>query len=130
MKSSILILVTGALSAIASPAVPLQDIDMRDPGAPVEGIGAVLRPIARDESGIEFVADDDEENFEDSDIVARGGVRVTTISPNPKMAYQSVMLNNHNAHRKNHTVPEAKWDSTIAGYALKTANKCVFAHDM
>ncbi|PTB64744.1 PR-1-like protein [Trichoderma citrinoviride] len=44
--------------------------------------------------------------------------------------YGSIMVNQHNVHRANHSSPALEWDDTLAGYAQKTAQGCVFAHDM
>ncbi|KAM5348860.1 hypothetical protein ACJ41O_008683 [Fusarium nematophilum] len=44
--------------------------------------------------------------------------------------YESVMLAYHNIHRLNHSAPALAWDDTLAGYALNTANTCIFEHDM
>ncbi|KAM0348993.1 hypothetical protein ACHAPU_003927 [Fusarium lateritium] len=45
-------------------------------------------------------------------------------------SYNDVMLNYHNIHRANHSAPALEWDDELAGYALNTANGCVFEHDM
>jgi uncharacterized protein YkwD len=44
--------------------------------------------------------------------------------------YVSTALYHHNAHRANHSASALSWDDTLAGYALNTAQTCVFAHDM
>lgn len=44
--------------------------------------------------------------------------------------YETIMINYHNVHRLNHSAPAIEWDDTLAGYALNTANGCVFEHDM
>lgn len=48
----------------------------------------------------------------------------------PSDDYGSSMLNQHNAHRRNHSSPDLAWDDTLAQYAANTAGSCVFAHDM
>jgi uncharacterized protein YkwD len=54
--------------------------------------------------------------------------------PNPAPVntndYKSVMVDQHNVHRRNHSASDLTWDNTLAEYALATANGCVFAHDM
>ncbi|EGR45451.1 uncharacterized protein TRIREDRAFT_81331 [Trichoderma reesei QM6a] len=44
--------------------------------------------------------------------------------------YGSIMVDQHNVHRANHSSPALEWDDTLAGYAQITAQGCVFAHDM
>lgn len=44
--------------------------------------------------------------------------------------YESTLLFHHNVHRANHSSGDLTWDSNLASYALQTAQKCVFAHDM
>ncbi|KAL7948460.1 CAP domain-containing protein [Trichoderma barbatum] len=44
--------------------------------------------------------------------------------------YKSLMVNEHNIHRANHSAPALEWDDTLAGYAKTIAQGCVFAHDM
>ncbi len=44
--------------------------------------------------------------------------------------YASTAVYHHNIHRANHSAPDVTWDDTLAGYALATAQTCVFAHDM
>jgi uncharacterized protein YkwD len=42
--------------------------------------------------------------------------------------YQTTVLQQHNVHRVNHTVPDLVWSSTMATYAAQTAQTCAFAH--
>ncbi|KAL6866819.1 CAP domain-containing protein [Trichoderma novae-zelandiae] len=51
-------------------------------------------------------------------------------APAPGNDYGSIMVNQHNVHRANHSAPALEWDNTLAGYAQITAQGCVFAHDM
>lgn len=44
--------------------------------------------------------------------------------------YNTVMVNQHNLHRANHSAPDVEWDDTLASYAQDTASTCVFAHQM
>ncbi|KAL5086769.1 hypothetical protein Trisim1_008680 [Trichoderma cf. simile WF8] len=44
--------------------------------------------------------------------------------------YSSIVVNEHNIHRANHSAPDLAWDTTLAGYAQTIAEGCVFAHDM
>jgi uncharacterized protein YkwD len=44
--------------------------------------------------------------------------------------YISTALYHHNIHRANHSSPDITWSDTLAGYALITAQTCVFAHDL
>ncbi|KAL6697497.1 PR-1-like protein [Trichoderma pleuroticola] len=55
-------------------------------------------------------------------------------APSPAPAsgndYGSIVVNEHNVHRANHSAPDLAWDTTLAGYAQTIAEGCVFAHDM
>jgi hypothetical protein len=44
--------------------------------------------------------------------------------------YVSTVLYHHNVHRSNHSAPDLVWSDEHAGYALESAKKCVFAHDL
>ncbi|KAI0997431.1 hypothetical protein K3495_g10755 [Podosphaera aphanis] len=48
----------------------------------------------------------------------------------PLTNYQSSALFHHNIHRANHTASDLTWNSTLADFALITAKKCIFAHDL
>ncbi|KAL5606384.1 hypothetical protein BROUX41_002801 [Berkeleyomyces rouxiae] len=39
-------------------------------------------------------------------------------------------LSSHNIHRQNHSASALSWDENLAAYALTSAQKCVFAHDL
>ncbi|KAL1893085.1 hypothetical protein Cpir12675_004276 [Ceratocystis pirilliformis] len=39
-------------------------------------------------------------------------------------------LSSHNIHRQNHSASALAWDENLASYALTSAQKCVFEHDM
>ncbi|KAM0281468.1 hypothetical protein ACHAQH_003498 [Verticillium albo-atrum] len=43
---------------------------------------------------------------------------------------QESALYAHNIHRQNHSAPAMEWGSDYAGYALQTAQTCVFEHDL
>ncbi|EEY16153.1 conserved hypothetical protein [Verticillium alfalfae VaMs.102] len=43
---------------------------------------------------------------------------------------QSAALEAHNIHRLNNSAPALEWGSDYAGYALQTAQTCVFEHDL
>jgi hypothetical protein len=42
--------------------------------------------------------------------------------------YQTTVLQQHNIHRVNHTVPDLIWSPTMAQYAAQIASSCVYAH--
>lgn len=44
--------------------------------------------------------------------------------------YVSTLLYHHNVHRSNHSAPSLTWGDDLAGFALTTAKKCVFEHDL
>ena len=43
--------------------------------------------------------------------------------------YNDIVIQQHNAHRANHTAPNIKWDDTLAANAAKVAASCVYAHN-
>lgn len=65
-------------------------------------------------------------------------VAAPTVAPAPQVQVQapssgdyiSTALYHHNVHRANHSASALSWDGELASYALKTAQTCVFAHDM
>lgn len=50
-------------------------------------------------------------------------------SPQPTGSYQSMVINQHNAHRANHSASNIQWDNTLAANAAKVAASCVYAHN-
>ncbi|KAK5655932.1 hypothetical protein OQA88_5067 [Cercophora sp. LCS_1] len=44
--------------------------------------------------------------------------------------YESTLLYHHNVHRANHSASDLSWGGDLASYALQTAQKCQFAHDL
>ncbi|KAK0655088.1 CAP domain-containing protein [Cercophora newfieldiana] len=44
--------------------------------------------------------------------------------------YVSTLLYHHNVHRTNHSSGDLSWGSAYADYALQTAKKCKFEHDL
>jgi len=44
--------------------------------------------------------------------------------------YVSTLLYHHNVHRSNHSAPALTWGDDLAGFALQSAKKCVFEHDL
>ncbi|KAG9228003.1 CAP domain-containing protein [Amylocarpus encephaloides] len=56
-------------------------------------------------------------------VVKSGAVAVTG-------DYKTIVLDHHNRHRANHSASDLAWNSTLAAWAQKTANTCVFEHVM
>lgn len=44
-------------------------------------------------------------------------------------SYETIVLNQHNIHRTNHSAVDIAWNETLAATALKIAQSCVYAHD-
>jgi uncharacterized protein YkwD len=57
-------------------------------------------------------------------------VKTTTKAPTSGSASsdESAILNAHNAYRAKHSAPALKWNSTLASYAQKWSDGCVFQH--
>ncbi|KAG6034785.1 hypothetical protein E4U41_006357 [Claviceps citrina] len=52
-------------------------------------------------------------------------------STNNLGAYQKMVIDQHNLHRKNHTISQGlEYSDTLAQWAANTAKSCVFKHDM
>jgi hypothetical protein len=55
---------------------------------------------------------------------------VKEAAPAAPTDYQSTILYHHNIHRANHSAADLSWGDSYAGYALETAQKCKFEHDL
>ncbi|RVX67528.1 hypothetical protein B0A52_08881 [Exophiala mesophila] len=56
----------------------------------------------------------------------------TSIGSDPvvtNQAYIDAIVQNHNAHRYNHSAPFLSWSPSLAATARKTAERCVYQHD-
>ncbi|KAF4553291.1 Hypothetical protein D9617_7g030180 [Elsinoe fawcettii] len=77
----------------------------------------VAAPITPDD-----VAEDDDEENEDS-LEKRA-------SPDKAIYYRTAAIKRHNQHRNNHGSPPVTWSAELAQAAMKSAQRCTFAHYM